>query len=226
VEKGTERRQIKERLEALRNNPESWWIAQSARDLGVATPTIDAALGALALSARERQRSLILTPFRHPSGRFGNDAGSVLDELVGALHAAMIITYAEGFALLAEGSARHRFDLDLVEVARIWKGGCGARGALLDDIGGALRATPTLGNLLCDEDIAEKVMARQECLRHAVWRAGELDTVVPGMLASLDYLDSLRDAWLPVNLVQVRRDCSHRGADQEREVEETATMRF
>jgi 6-phosphogluconate dehydrogenase len=226
VEAGTERRRIKEKLEALRNNPESWWIAQSARDLGVAMPTIDAALGALDLSARERQRSLILTPFRHPTGRFGNDAASVQDELVGALHAAMIITYAEGFALLAEGSARHRFDLDLVEIARIWNADCGARGALLEDIAAALRATPSLGNLLCDEDIAEKVMARQECLRRAVWRAGELDAVAPGMLASLDYLDSCRDAWLPVNLVQVQRDGTHRGAEQEREVEETVAMRL
>ena len=212
VEKGAERRQIKVKLDALRNNPAGCWIAQAARDLGVPTPTLDAALGAMDFSARERQRSLILTPFRHPSGRFGDDAGSLMDELLGALQAAMIITYAEGFALLAEGSVQHQFELDLVEVARIWKGGCSARAAVLDDIAAALLATPGLGNLLCDEDIAEKVMARQECLRHAVWRATEMDMVVPGLLASLDYLDSFRDAWLPVNLVQVQKDPMRRGA--------------
>jgi 6-phosphogluconate dehydrogenase len=46
-------------------------------------------------------------------------------------------------------------------------------------------------------------MARQENLRHAVWRAHQLDTVVPALLASLDYLDASREAWLPVNLIQV-----------------------
>jgi 6-phosphogluconate dehydrogenase len=223
-DEGTERRQIEEKLNALKNNPAALWITQSARELGVPTPTIDAALGAQGFSARERQRSLILTPFRHPFGRFGNDAGSVLEELRGALYAAMIITYAEGLALLAAGSAQHGFHFDPVEVARIWKGGCSMRTTLLDDIAAALRATPTLLNLLCDEDLAEKVMAHQEFLRHAVWRASELDTVVPGLLASLDYLDSFRDAWLPVNLVQVQRDQKQRGGNHEWETEETLTM--
>jgi 6-phosphogluconate dehydrogenase len=127
-------------------------------------------------------------------------------------------------ALLAAGSAQHGFHFDPVEVARIWKGGCSMRTTLLDDIAAALRATPTLLNLLCDEDLAEKVMAHQEFLRHAVWRASELDTVVPGLLASLDYLDSFRDAWLPVNLVQVQRDQKQRGGNQGWETEETLTM--
>jgi hypothetical protein len=47
-------------------------------------------------------------------------------------------------------------------------------------------------------------MAGQENLRHAVWRAHELDTSVPALLASLDYLDFNRRAWLPVNLVQAQ----------------------
>jgi 6-phosphogluconate dehydrogenase len=224
ADEGTGRRRIKEKLDALKNDPAAGRIAQCARELGVPTPTIDAALGTEGFSARERQRALILTPFRHPFGSFGNDAESVVDELVGALYAAMIITYAEGFALLAEASAQHGFHLDPVEVARIWQGGCTARTGLLDDIATALRATPTLGNLLCDEDIAEKVMAHQEYLRHAVWRASELDTVAPGLAASLDYLDSFRDAWLPVNLVQVQRNPMQRGGDPEWETEETLTM--
>jgi 6-phosphogluconate dehydrogenase len=220
----TARRQINEKLIALKNDPAARWIAQSARELGVLTPTIDAAVGAEDFSARERQRSFISTPFRHPLGRFGNDADSVLDELAGALYTAMIITYAEGFALLAEASARHGFHFDPVELARLWNGGCNLRAALLDDIAAALRATPTLGNILCDEDVSEKVMANQECLRHAVWRANELDTVVPGLVASLDYLDSFRDAWLPVNLVQVQRDQNPPAGDKEWEADETVTM--
>jgi 6-phosphogluconate dehydrogenase len=224
VDEGTERRQIKEKLNALKNNPAAGRIAQSARELGVPAPTIEAALGTQDSSARERQRSLILTPFRHPLGRFGNDVQSVLDEFVGALYAAMIITYAEGFALLAEGSTQYGFHFDPVEIARLWKGGCSVRTTLLDDIGAALRATPTLGNLLCDEDLAEKVMAHQEYLRHAVWRASELDMVAPGLLASLDYLDSMKDAWLPVNLVQVQRDETQRCGNQEWQTEEALMM--
>jgi 6-phosphogluconate dehydrogenase len=200
------RRQVKEKLDAFKSDPAARWILQSARELDVPIPTIEAALGALEFSARERQRLLMFTPFRHPIGGFGYDAESVLEELIESIYAAMIITFAEGFALLAAARARNTIRLDIIGVARDWKGSCDARSAILDDIAAALRATPTLGNLLCDEDIAEKVMAHQESLRRAVWRATELDTVVPAMLASLDFLDSFRDAWLPVNLVQVHRN--------------------
>jgi 6-phosphogluconate dehydrogenase len=72
-----------------------------------------------------------------------------------------------------------------------------------------MQATPSLRNVLADVDLSEKVMAHQEFLRHAVWRANELDTVVPAMLAAVDYLDSTKDAWLPANLVQVRQDEPH-----------------
>ncbi len=224
VDEGMERGQIKGKLNALKNDAAARRISQCARELGVRTPTIDAALGTRCFSARERQRSLIMTPFRHPAGRFGEDAESVLNELRGALYTAMIIAYAEGLALLAAGSARHGFDFNPAEVVRIWRGGCSVRTPLLNDIVAALRATPTLGNLLCDEDIAEKVMANQECLRHAVWRAGELDTVTPGLLASLDHLDSFREAWLPVNLVQVQRGRNRRDENEERENEAALTI--
>ena len=46
----------------------------------------------------------------------------------------------------------------------------------------------------------------QEFLRHAIWRANELNTVVPALLAAVDYLDAQKDAWLPTNLIQVRPD--------------------
>jgi 6-phosphogluconate dehydrogenase len=52
-------------------------------------------------------------------------------------------------------------------------------------------------------------MAHQEFLRHAVWRANELHTVVPAMLAAVDYLDSLKDSWLPANLDQDGHDERH-----------------
>jgi 6-phosphogluconate dehydrogenase len=72
-----------------------------------------------------------------------------------------------------------------------------------------MRATPNLRNVLGDEDLSERVMAHQEYLRHAVWRANESHTVVPAMLAAVDYLDSTREAWLPANLVQVRQEEPH-----------------
>jgi 6-phosphogluconate dehydrogenase len=100
-------------------------------------------------------------------------------------------------------------------MVRIWKGCATLSTTVLDDIYKAMRATPSLHNVLGDEDLSEKVMENQEFLRHAVWRANELNTVVPAMLAAIDYLDNTKDAWLPANLVQVRQaDPDERDASQ------------
>jgi len=202
-DKQTPRLVLQERLHFARNDPQGKRVAQSAWELEVPIPTIEAAVGTLRVAATERRQALLAAPFRQPVGRFGDDAESVLDELHGALHAAMVITYAQGMALLVAASEHLGFQFNLHEISRAWRGCTRLRTSLLDDITTALQATPDLPGLLSDDDLSQAVMARQENLRHAVWRAHQLDAVVPGLLASLDYLDASREAWLPVNLIQV-----------------------
>jgi len=125
------------------------WTCQAARELAVPSPTIAAAVGMRALSELEKQNDFATTPFRQPLGRFGDDTESILDELHGALRAAIIITYAQGMAVLAAGSEQYGFDIDPAEVIRLWKACGNIRAALLDEIASAIRATPDLPNLLC-----------------------------------------------------------------------------
>jgi 6-phosphogluconate dehydrogenase len=203
---------------ALKNCPRddaARWTCQAARELDAPSPTIAAAVGMRTLSELEKQNDFATTPFRQPLGRFGEDAESILDELHGALRAAIVITYAQGMAVLAAGSEQYGFDIDLAEVIRLWKGCGNLRAALLDEIASAIRATPHLPNLLYDDELSGKVMEQQERLRHAVWRAGLLRTPVPVLTASLDYLDSYRGAWLPGNLIQVGAGCGSRGENVE-----------
>jgi 6-phosphogluconate dehydrogenase len=196
---------LREKLESAKSDPMVRWLAQTSWELEVPMPTIEAALEMQRVTAVERQQALVAAAFRHPMGRFGNDRESVLDELDGALHAAMIITYAQGLALLSAASQQLDFRFNLPEITRAWRGCTQLRTTLLDDISTALELTPDLPDLLSDDDLSERVMSCQENLRHAVWRANELDIGVPALFASLDYLDSDRVAWLPVNLIQVPR---------------------
>jgi 6-phosphogluconate dehydrogenase len=202
----TGRLQLADRLERARTDETARWIAESARELEVETPSIDAALGMQSSTTLERQRAMVSCPFRQPRGHFGDDPESVLDELHRALCAGMIITYAEGFAVLDAALLKHGFQFEPRDIVRVWRGCPTLSTTVLDDIAEAMRATPSLRNLLADDDLSDKVMAHQEYLRHAVWRANELNTVVPAMLAAVDYLDAQKDAWLPVNLIQVRHD--------------------
>ena len=203
VDQQTPRLLLEEKLQSAKNDALGKWVTRSAWELGVPVPTIEAAAGTQRVPGAERRQALLAAPYRQPAGRFGDDSGSVLDELHGALHAAMMITYAQGMALLIAASKDLGFQFKLDEISRAWRGCAHLRTTLLEDITNALQATPDLPGLLSDDDLSEGVMACQERLRHAVWRAHQLDFVVPALLASLDYLDSNREAWLPVNLIQV-----------------------
>ena len=104
-----------------------------------------------------------------------------IGQLRSALYAGMIITYAQGMALLAVASAKHEYHLDLEAVARIWRGGCIIRAALLEDIRAAFHAKPGLPNLLLDPNLSQKVKAHQENLRKMVCVASELGIPAPGL---------------------------------------------
>jgi 6-phosphogluconate dehydrogenase len=118
----------------------------------------------------------------------------------------MIITYAQGMALLATASNKYEYHFDLEAVARIWQGGCIIRATLLEDICAAFHARRDLPNLLLDPNLSRKVMEHQEDLRRVVSRASESGVPIPGLMVSLGYLDAYRSAWLPANLVQAQRD--------------------
>ena len=118
----------------------------------------------------------------------------------------MIIIYAQGLALLAVASDKYKYHLDLEAVARIWRGGCIIRAALLEDICAAFHARRDLPNLLLDPNLSRKVMEHQEDLRRVVCQAAEAGVPAPGLMVSLGYLDAYRSAWLPANLIQAQRD--------------------
>jgi 6-phosphogluconate dehydrogenase len=118
----------------------------------------------------------------------------------------MIITYAQGLAVLQAGSEKYGYGLDLSAVARIWRGGCIIRAAVLEHVREAYHNQPGLPNLLLDPGVAKTVMAHQEELRVVVSAALRLGLPVPGLMTALSYLDGYRSAWLPANLIQAQRD--------------------
>ena len=206
VDEQTGKRLIDEILDVAKQNGTGLWTSQSAMKLQVPAPTIDAAVRMRDMSMLEKEREEASHIFSRPIRRFEGDHQMFIGQLASALYAGMIITYAQGMALLAVASVKHKYHLDLEAVARIWRGGCIIRAALLNDIRAAFRTNPGLPNLLLAPNLSEKVKAHQENLRKMVCIASELGIPAPGLMASLAYLDSYRSAWLPANLIQAQRD--------------------
>ncbi|MGO9018769.1 MAG: NADP-dependent phosphogluconate dehydrogenase [Syntrophobacteraceae bacterium] len=202
----TGKRLIDEILDVARQKGTGMWTSQSAMELQVPIPTIDLAVAMRDLSVFAKEREQAGAIYQRSIQRIAGDRNTFITQLGRALYAAMIVTYAQGMAVLTAASDKYGYHLDREAVARIWRGGCIIRAALLEDIRAAFRARPDLPNLLLAPNLSNKVTEHQEDLRQVVCRAAELGVPAPGLMVSLGYLDAYRSAWLPANLIQGQRD--------------------
>jgi 6-phosphogluconate dehydrogenase len=195
------------------------WTSQDALDLGAPTPTINAAVEARIISAYKEERVAASEVLSGPEPDFDGDVDSFVAAMQDALFAAMIISYAQGFALLRTASEEYDYDLRYSEIAKIWRGGCIIRAAVLEDIRAAFARDAELTNLLMDETFGEAVASRQEALRTVTGYAVANGIPVPAFASALAYFDAYRSARLPANLTQGQRDYfgahTYRRLDQE-----------
>ncbi len=182
------------------------WTAQSALDLGVPTPTINAAVEARLISAYKSERKLAAGILNGPSGRYRGNFPAFISALEDALYASKISSYAQGFGLLRAANQHYEYNLNYSEIARIWRGGCIIRARFLDDVRAAFGKDPELTNLLLAPFFRDAVISCQESLRQVVATAARLGIPTPSMGASLDYYDAYRSVRLPANLLQAQRD--------------------
>jgi len=202
----TGKRLIDEILNVAQQNGTGLWTSQSAMELQVPSPTIDLAVAMRDMSVFTKEREQASGMYQRAIPRSTGDRAKFLAQLSRALFGAMITIYAQGFALMAVASAKYKYNLDLEAVARIWRGGCIIRAALLEDICAAFRVRRDLPNLLLDPNLARKVMEHQEDLRQVACQAIVSGVPAPAFMVSLGYLDAYRSAWQPANLIQAQRD--------------------
>ncbi|KAK1308607.1 hypothetical protein QJS10_CPA09g00145 [Acorus calamus] len=186
------------------------WTVQQAAELSIAAPTIAAALDSRYLSGLKEEREAASSVFESV-GVSGPKLGSVdkkrlVDDVRQALYASKICSYAQGMNLLRAKSNEKGWNLDLGELARIWKGGCIIRAAFLGRIKNAYDRDGALASLLVDNEFAKEMGSRQAAWRRVVGAAVASGIGCPAMSASLAYFDTYRRARLPANLVQAQRD--------------------
>ena len=193
-------------LDAARQKGTGQWASQDALNLHVPTPAIDAAVALRSLSGLEEERSALAARFGVPRRAYQGERPVLVEQIRGALYAGMLLAYAQGMAQLRAASQAYGYNLDLSTVARIWRGGCIIRSALLEPIRAAYSRRPDLAHLLSDEVLGNIAAERTADLRKVVQTAADLELPAPGMMASLAYFDSLRAGKLPTNLIQAQRD--------------------
>jgi len=193
-------------LDAARQLGTGMWTSQDALSLHVPTPSIDIAVAMRNLSGLENERAEMARKYETPAQEYQGVHDELIHSARGALYAAMILTYSQGFSQLRAASEAYQYNLDLSTVGRIWRGGCIIRSALLEPIVSAYHNQPNLRHLLLDENLGDAVIKRLADLQHVVHTAVQLSIPVPAFMASLAYFESLRATHLPANLIQAQRD--------------------
>lgn len=182
------------------------WTVVSSLQLGVPIPTIYAAVYARVISSYKEERVLATKELTGITSKFDGDVDTYISKIRDALYCSKMCSYAQGMALIAKASAEYNYNVNLPEVARIWKGGCIIKAAFLGKIQTAFTDNPNLPNLLLAPEFKQSILDRQQAWRDVLVLANKMGIPVPAFSASLNYFDSYRSDRLPQNLTQAQRD--------------------
>ncbi|PYJ49666.1 MAG: phosphogluconate dehydrogenase (NADP(+)-dependent, decarboxylating) [Verrucomicrobia bacterium] len=183
------------------------WTLQSAIKQSVVISTINAAVEARVISSRKDERVAASKILPQPRVRkFKGNRMRFIDAVRDALYASKIVSYTQGMELLRSGSTEYKWNLNLSDIATIWRGGCIIRAKFLNRIVEAYQRDAALHNLLLGRYFTKIIRKAQRNWRVAVSTAIKHGVAVPAFSASLAYFDSYRQARLPANLLQAQRD--------------------
>jgi 6-phosphogluconate dehydrogenase len=178
------------------------WSAIAAQMLGVPATAIEGAVAARSISSRKEERVAAEAVYGKRSGGKSNVS---LADLEKALLAGKIVSYAQGFAVMARASEENGWNLPLATIAKIWRAGCIIRSRFLDQMSAAY-AKGSATNLLMVPDFVAIMKDAHKSLRTVVAAAAIDEFPLICLSASLAYFDSYRQALGTANLTQGQRD--------------------
>ena len=185
------------------------WTIDAATDNGIPLTLISEAVFARCLSAQKDQRVAASMILKGPGGLPLGDPGlrkQLIDDLEMALYASKLVSYAQGYDLMAAQAKASGWTLNNGGIALMWRGGCIIRSAFLGKIKEAFDRNPGLPNLLVDPYFAGEIEKAQAGWRRVIAAAVTNGIPTPAMSAALAYFDGYRTARLPSNLLQAQRD--------------------
>ena len=190
------------------------WTISAALELGVAVPTLSAAVDARVLSGQKSIRlrgEALLDPGNNISKNEANNIGEktendLIRRLEKALYAAKIIAYSQGIELLKSGARTYKYDYSISAIARVWRAGCIIRASLLEELAKIYDEPEAPEHTLFASGFARELSECISDLRETVLLAQSGGRPLPALSSALFYYDALRAARLPADLIQGQRD--------------------
>ena len=182
------------------------WTAIEALNEGVPLTLISEAVFARCLSAMKEERSAAAAVLAGTESRISADKAAFIEDIRLALYASKIVSYAQGFRLMAAASEKHGWQIDRGKVALMWRGGCIIRSAFLEKINRAFQKDSMLKNLALDPFFAGELQRSQQAWRRVCSEAMLHGIPVPAFSAALSWYDGCRCISSSANLLQAQRD--------------------
>lgn len=186
------------------------WTAVEAQRLGVPATTVEGALVGRSWSARRDERLMLEKQYGPAPRRIADDGLDPKTMLREALVAGKIIAYSQGFALINAASHEHGWDVNLVDVAKVWRAGCIIRSRLLGEMTTALEmervTTGFRVPLLLREPFMGMMKAADPSFRGTVATAAVYGLPAPALASALNWFDLARTGRSTANLIQAQRD--------------------
>ncbi|MGD0670226.1 MAG: decarboxylating NADP(+)-dependent phosphogluconate dehydrogenase [Bryobacteraceae bacterium] len=182
------------------------WTSDSSLELGVPVTLIGEAVFARCLSAMKEDRVAASKILSGPPFQFSGDRKAFVEDVRQALLASKLVSYAQGFMLLAEAAKQYKWNLNYGGIALVWRAGCIIRSAFLGKIKEAFDRNPKLINLLLDDYFHGVIERCQGSWRRVVAQAVSAGVPVPAFTTALSFYDGYRSERLPANLLQALRD--------------------
>ena len=127
-----------------------------------------------------------------------------IEQVRQGMYAAKIIAYAQGFDLLQQASKTYEWNLQLGNIASIFRAGCIIQAKFLDDITKAYEEE--VSHLLLHDFFKKHIKETHQALRRIVVLAISNGIPVPSLSNALAYLDMLSQPKMGASLIQAQRD--------------------
>ena len=187
------------------------WTLIQALESGSPVPVIAEAVFAR-MTAADKPRRMILhdiLPGPDPEAAHASLSSGkkdFLEDLEKALYASVLCVYAQGFQMLRNASVQHQWELNLSEIARIWRGGCIIRADILTDLQNLFSQNPGLDNFLESRYFTQVLGKAQDSWRRVVCRGISAGISLSAFSSALAAYDAIRTQNLPANMIQALRD--------------------
>jgi 6-phosphogluconate dehydrogenase len=176
------------------------WTIESAMDLGVAVPSIYAGLNARVMSELNAQmkdyaRKDNIEVAQQPA----EDLGQLTDILHRVIDGIYLVSYSQGLELIHKANTDYNWNINILEVLRIWQGGCIIRSNMLKSI------TESYTNGIYPK--TEFDSAVHSILElYSILSRNNIHIPFPVINSVKDYILTIESDNLPQNFVQAQRD--------------------